>query len=392
VKTSKRSVHALTSCLILALITACSTQTFHAGEPCKTTNFTVVDGFSGARRGTCKVLATDHVRLDIRPESNGRINNSPWYAFKLAPSTPTTATITLRYHNGNHRYLPKISNDGLVWTVLGKDRVTTSHNGRRATVEISLQNDVVWVAAQEIIAPPIYDIWSDMIVNAADVSSLDIGKSGRGLPIRMLESNPDARDVLLLVGRQHPPEVSGAIAFLDFAETIFGASDLAKRFRHRFRVLAIPLLNPDGVVGGNWRHNLGDADLNRDWGPFAQTETRHVAALLDRMDEDGSTLRMFIDFHSTQRNVFYTQLTPTEPRGFTQAWLENSRARIRGYAFQNDRGPGENATVAKNYIYNRYGIPAVTYEVGDETDRVAIRDAAHVFAEELMKLMLSQKY
>jgi len=39
-------------------------------------------------------------------------------------------------------------------------------------------------------------------------------------------------------------------------------------------------------------------------------------------------------------------------------------------------------------MYRRYGIPAATYEVGDETDRAATQRAAVVFAEELMALML----
>jgi hypothetical protein len=39
-------------------------------------------------------------------------------------------------------------------------------------------------------------------------------------------------------------------------------------------------------------------------------------------------------------------------------------------------------------MYKRYGIPSVTYEVGDETDRLATETAAVVFAEEFMKLLL----
>ena len=33
----------------------------------------------------------------------------------------------------------------------------------------------------------------------------------------------------------------------------------------KFRVLAFPLMNPDGVDLGHWRHNAGGIDLNRDW-------------------------------------------------------------------------------------------------------------------------------
>jgi len=212
------------------------------------------------------------------------------------------------------------------------------------------------------------------------------------LPIFAFDSNAAASEVLLLVGRQHPPEVSGAFAFFSFTETIFGDSDLARRFRARFRVIAIPLLNPDGVVGGNWRHNLAGIDLNRDWGPFTQPETQLMADILEKLDASGSELRMFIDFHSTRENVFYALPDVTRPPGFLETWLDNARPRITNYPFNLDQGPASSDAIAKNYVFARYGIPAVTFEVGDETDRDSTQLAARVFAEELMQLMLSQEY
>jgi len=42
----------------------------------------------------------------------------------------------------------------------------------------------------------------------------------------------------------------------------------------------------------------------------------------------------------------------------------------------------------KNYMYKRYGIPSMTYEVGDETSHADASAAAHVFAEEFMRRLL----
>jgi predicted deacylase len=188
--------------------------------------------------------------------------------------------------------------------------------------------------------------------------------------------------------------VTGSVAFQAFAATVFGNSELAQRFRERFRIVGVPFLNPDGVIDGHWRHNLGGVDLNRDWGPFTQPETQLIENLLAELDAAGAKIRVFLDFHSTQRNVFYTQNDEfvTDPPGFTPLWLGNAAARIDNYEFQNQPGPvGEQAN-SKNYMYKRYGIPTATYEVGDETDREATRAAAGIFAEELMKLMLLQDY
>lgn len=389
-----QSFRVLTICAVAALFASCATSppTFRAGEACETPAFSVVDGFSGARRGKCTVLADNHVRLAILPESSGKINDSPWYAFKLSSNSPMIAKISLRYRGGHHRYWPKVSTDGLHWTRLEPHHVVLSANGRGADFEIDLTSDPVWMAAQELITPVIYDIWNRKTSKAADMPITVLGSSTAGLPINAFDSNAESREVLFLVGRQHPPEVSGAFAFFAFTETILGDSDLAQEFRARFRVIAIPLLNPDGVVGGNWRHNLGGVDLNRDWGPFTQPETRLVAELLEDLDASDSKIRILVDFHSTRENVFYALPDVTHPPDFIATWLESARARTPDYPFELTQGPATSMAIAKNYIYERYGIPAVTFEVSDEMDRDVTRAAAKVFAEELMQLMLDQEY
>lgn len=375
------------------LLTACGLQpTFPVGDPCVADGFTVTDDFTGARRGACTVLAPNHVQLDIRPEDEGKINNSPWFAFRIAPSAAGTATVTLSYAGGSHRYWPKISADGQNWQRLPEDSVTVADDSLRADLVIPLTGEAVFVSAQEFITPIVYDAWNRKVAATTGIPMYELGKSLEGRAIHAFDSNAESKEVLLMIGRQHPPEVSGAVAFFAFTETVFGDSGLAEQFRERFRVIAIPLMNPDGVVAGHWRHNRGSLDINRDWGPFTQPETQLVAGLLDEFDAGGASLRMFVDFHSTDRNTFYAQQEPTEPPDFTRTWLGNAEPKVSDYPFTNEESPTENPAVAKNYIYARYGIPAVTFEAGDETDREALQAAAVIFAEELMRLMLVQGY
>ncbi len=387
----KRTLLLLAAAVYLA---ACASlaPVYQAGTPCEASSFTVVDDFAGARRGSCAVLGSEHVRLRILPEDDGFINDSAWYAFRVQPKTPTAVTVTLQYSGGHHRYVPKTSDDGLNWIPIDESRVSISADGTEATFTLQDANVPVWIAGQEIITPAMYSIWNRKMEKHAEVELRPLGKSINGVTIEALSVNPDAKNVLMIIGRQHPPEVSGAFAFLSFFETLAGETDLAREFRSRFGIIAVPLLNPDGVLGGNWRHNLGGTDLNRDWGPFEQPETRLMNKLLTELGESDRDLRVFLDFHSTQRNLFYTQDQEriTEPEGFTATWLENARLRVQDYSFTNEEGTAEKEGVAKNYIYHRYGIPTATYEVGDETNREATRQAAVVFAEELMKLMLEQ--
>ena len=141
------------------LFGACGLQpVFPAGDACVADGFIVTDDFSGARRGTCTALAPNHVQLDIRPEDEGKINNSPWFAFRIAPSSAAgNAIVTLVYEGGSHRYWPKISDNGQDWERLPEDSVTVSDDSLRAELAIPLAGEAVYVSAQELITPVIYD-------------------------------------------------------------------------------------------------------------------------------------------------------------------------------------------------------------------------------------------
>ena len=286
------------STLVLLFLAGCAATipAFDAGTPCEADGFTVVDGFAGARRGRCAVLAPNHVRLSILPEDDGYINPSPWYAFKLLPDNGDTALVSLQYFGGKHRYVPKVSYDGLTWSSLDAANVQVSDDATLARIKVPLDGRPVWIAAQELVTPAIYHIWNRQIADRSNAELRLLGSSLRNQPIHLLVSKPSAKDVLFLVGRQHPPEVSGAFAFFSFTEALLADTELAQRFRERFQILAIPLLNPDGVLGGNWRHNLGGTDLNRDWGIFDQPETKLVGDLLDELDAKGDRIRVFLDF------------------------------------------------------------------------------------------------
>jgi len=51
-------------------------------------------------------------------------------------------------------------------------------------------------------------------------------------------------------------------ALLDF---LTGDSTRAKELRSKFVFKVVPMLNPDGVISGNYRCNLAGYDLNRNW-------------------------------------------------------------------------------------------------------------------------------
>jgi hypothetical protein len=61
------------------------------------------------------------------------------------------------------------------------------------------------------------------------------------------------------------------------------------------------------------------------------------------------------------------------------------------YSFTREARSNSGRPISKNYMHDTYGISAITYEVGDETDRPAIDVSAKVFAEEMMSLLLQHE-
>jgi len=100
--------------------------------------------------------------------------------------------------------------------------------------------------------------------------------------------------------------------------------------------------------------------------------------------------RLMLDFHSTGKNVFYTQrdIDMTDPANFTGRWLGAAALRLPDYEFKREAAETSAEANSKNYFYTRYGIPAITYETGDETERDKIESSAVVFAEEMMRTLL----
>lgn len=390
-KVVNRKIRALPAAAVAMLLFACgAVPPYPPGEPCDTGAFRVVDDFPGARRGDCAVLSKDSVVLTIRPEDPSYINDSPWYAFRVEADIAVDAKISLHYENGHHRYWPKQSFDGKSWTPLDASQVHVDGRREKATLSLELQPGSVLVSAQELILPDEIDAWAMQLAESPDAQFGLLGLSLNDRPINLLQINPGAKDVVLLVGRQHPAEVTGSIGMNAFVETLFDDDATAIAFRERFNVIVIPVINPDGVIAGNWRHNEGGVDLNRDWGSFWQPETDLIRELLERLDSEGKSIRLFVDFHSTNRNLMYTQMDeePISMPGFTSRWVDASMARLPDYEFTQERRPASETANGKNYMYHRYGIPSVTYEVGDETDRALINRAAEVFAQEMMRLLL----
>ncbi|MGB0581351.1 MAG: M14 family metallopeptidase [Limisphaerales bacterium] len=345
--------------------------------------------FPGARVNECERIGERKYRILIRPE-NTPINRSPWYAFKVRSRTKQTIQLTLRYHNAIHRYSPRVTEDQETWSVLPQNRIKVSPRRTEATLTLDIGPESLWVAGQERIGVSDLRAWSkDLKSDAGKRKKIGTSLGDRaihGLQLGSLTST----NVVIIVSRQHPPEVTGTIGLMNFVERLMHDDEKATAFRQQVGVLLVPLMNPDGVKEGHWRHNLAGVDLNRDWRDFKQPETRAVRDWIERtLKERGARPLLFLDFHSTYRDVFYTQGDehPTTPPDFTKQWLKAIGDRLPDYKVNRSAGHNLAKPTSKAWAYERFRCPAITYEFGDQTDRGLIGRQTSVAAEEMMRLL-----
>jgi predicted deacylase len=299
--------------------------------------------------------------------------------------------VRLSYEDGDHRYWPEVRRSDEPWATLDSASVREDTLAGEATLHLSIGPDTLWVAGQEMMTSAFFIRWTDSLAGEPHVTKRIIATTPRGRPMPMVEfGDPSAIRHVMIIGRQHPPEVTGSVALVRFVEELAGDSPLARDFRESFRVHVVPLVNPDGVDLGHWRHNTGGVDLNRDWRVFNQPETRAVRdTFREILATPGAELWFGADFHSTQYDVFYTleRTLQTSPAGITDRWLDYLRTNLPDYEV-NDSPSGLQTPMSRNWFYEEFGAPALIYEVGDQTDRALIRRVAATAARGTMEILL----
>ena len=358
-----------------------------ATEACEFTDVSFISDFEMAKLDGCRKLSATSFLLEIKPE-NRPINHSPWYAFKVYSKSPKNIEINIRFDQELPRYLPKVSANGSDWENLDfmtKDGVLTFH--------INATANTLWIAGQELFGNQDYEHWMKELGKKRALQRLQLGQSTQGRPISALISSPSQnKEWLVLLGRQHPPEVTGMLAMLPFTERLLSDDLLAKKFRQRFNLFIVPNLNPDGVSNGHWRHNIQGIDLNRDWINFSQVETKLVRDKLNKIVAEGGKMVMAIDFHSTQQDVFYTMPSDygMEPSKLVENWLDTLKLKTASsFVVRNKPGTSPGRGVFKQYFTDTFKVHAITYEMGDNTERKMITHVANQAADTLMQTMLS---
>ena len=354
--------------------------------------------FAASRLNDVTQIAPDSFCVLIAAE-NQPINKSPWYAFRLTSATTDSLHLEFAYEGSPyHRYHPKLSTNGTTWTRADSAAITRLPATQSIRLSLGLTTgQPLYVAAQDVISAARTEQRTDSILLASPrvkKSVIGTSKRGRDIPRYHLRDTlrSDKLPTIVILSRQHPPEVTGYLALEHFLAGIVTDPRL-DRLLANYQFLIYPLVNPDGVDLGHWRHNAGGIDLNRDWTNYLQPE---VKAVTDDVFNHNWKVRapivLGLDFHSTNEDVFYTHIDEVEPDnnfpGFKDRWLAALERGIGGDYDLNEEAEPIGKPTSMSWFRVQFGAEGITYEVGDDTPRDFLARKGRVAARTLIDELL----
>ncbi|XP_036007743.1 cytosolic carboxypeptidase 2 [Fundulus heteroclitus] len=116
------------------------------------------------------------------------------------------------------------------------------------------------------------------------------------------------RKAVVVTARVHPGETNGSWMMEGFLDFLLGDSADAQVLRDNFVFKIVPMLNPDGVVVGNYRCSLAGRDLNRNYKTVLKDSfpcVWHTRNMVERLMAETEVV-LYCDFHGHNRknNVF----------------------------------------------------------------------------------------
>ena len=113
------------------------------------------------------------------------------------------------------------------------------------------------------------------------------------------------RKGVVFSARAHPGESVGSWMMHGVIDFLTGDSQEAAIIRENFVVKVIPMINPDGVINGNYRTNLAGNDLNRKWKQpckVLQPTIYHAKRLIKSFSKERK-LELICDLHGHSRRM-----------------------------------------------------------------------------------------
>ena len=136
------------------------------------------------------------------------------------------------------------------------------------------------------------------------------------------------RNAIVISSRVHPGESNASFIVEGVIDFLMSNQPEAQVLRDRYVFKIVPMLNPDGVIVGNYRCSLGGYDLNRQWQNPSMRNSPEIYCMKEmaRKTLECRKIDLFVDIHghSRAKNLFIYGCSKLSGGPHTQGPLGNS--------------------------------------------------------------------
>lgn len=335
--------------------------------------------FEGSNLETWEEVEPGVLDVTIRRDTASR--GYRWYSFRVEGAEGREIRVNINNAGGASAAgawsfnQPVLSSDGgETWGRIADAR----YAGGVFSFTWTVQSDSDWVA---LVPPYSFQRWLDLVEETSSdhrVEAEIIGESLQGRPVHLLtvtsgDTPAEEKPAVWVTARVHPAETGSSWQTEGLLEWLLSDDPQAVGLLEKSAFHIVGVLNPDGVVLGNYRMDTLGQNLNREWDNDDPAKAPTIIATKERMrsfHEAGGEILVFFDLHShssVRANFVYFNDVPSIPPDEMGDLLDFLllHEEVSGDEFSMEYSSGSNPStrgIAKNWAFLTLGIPAVTYE------------------------------
>jgi murein tripeptide amidase MpaA len=257
-----------------------------------------------------KRIGENEYEFEIRPDSNS--SDRQWFYF--AVNNAAGRTLTFHITETNHTNIPHFWSrarpvsswdGGKTWAhVTGHREYKISEN--RFIFNHSILTDHVLIAFH---FPYSYSYFISRLAEWRKHPSVSISHLGNTkgnnkiecLKIEEGETPRNERVGIWITARVHAGETTSSWMLDGLIDYLLHDTQSVRKLREKTVFNIVPMVNPDGVIQGNYRNNKAGVNLNRVWDDLEHTDSPSVKAVVDaihKWTDEGNPYDIFLDLHS----------------------------------------------------------------------------------------------
>ena len=250
---------------------------------------------------------TAAIRLNIRPEQTGPLQEYMWFYFVLTGAKVQRCGFRLE-NAGGTRWAPKAWENYRIVASYDRQewfRIATEFDGRVLSWQHEVERDRVWYAYY----PPYHAAERMALLNRCAASPrARVEVLGETLDRRDLElvtvGEPGAgRHACWVIGRHHCGETQAEAAAEAILDRLIDEADpISRALLQQAVFYVVPNINPDGSARGNHRTNAAAIDLNRAWSNTTREKSPEVWLVRERMRATGCDF--LLDLHADETRPY----------------------------------------------------------------------------------------